>query len=53
MAAICISLNFVFWLIQILLNFVPEIPTSNDSALIQEMACPRTGDKPFSEPMMV
>ena len=39
--------------IKISLKFVPKGPISNDPALVQIMACRRSGDKPLSEPMMV
>ena len=43
--------NF-YILIQISLKFVPKGPIDNKSALVQVMACPQTGDKPFPEPML-
>ena len=38
--------------IQTSLKYVPRIPTDNKPALIQVMACRRTGDKPLPEPML-
>ena len=40
-------------LIQISLNFIPELQTDNKSSLIQVLACCRKGNNPFSEPMFV
>ena len=49
----CIFLNEnVSILIQISVKFVPKGPIDNKSALVQVMACRRTGDKPLSEPMI-
>ena len=39
-------------LIQISLMIVSKGPIDNKPALVQIMACRRTGDKPLSEPMM-
>ena len=39
--------------IKISLKFVPKGPINNNPALVQIMACRRSGDKPLSEPMMV
>ena len=39
-------------LIQISLNRVPRSPIGNKSALVQVMACLRSGDKPLPGPMM-
>ena len=39
--------------IKISLKFVPKGPINNIPALVQIMACRRSGDKPISEPMMV
>ena len=48
----CISLNEKFCiLIQISLKYFPRGPEDNKSALVQVMACRRTGDKPLLEPM--
>ena len=48
----CISMNEMFWIsIRISLNFVPKGQSDNKSALVQEMACRLTGDKPLPEPM--
>ena len=38
--------------IKISLKFVPNGPINNNLALVQIMACRRSGDKPLSEPMM-
>ena len=38
--------------IQISLKYVPRSPIDNESALVQEMAWRRRGDKPFPWPMM-
>ena len=38
--------------IQISLTLVPRIPIDNKPALVQVMACRRTGDKPLPEPMV-
>ena len=38
---------------QIPLKFIPKVPIDNKSALVQEMARRRTGDKPLPEPMML
>ena len=49
----CIFLNGNLWiLIKISLKFVPKDPINNIPALVLIMAWRRTGDKPFSEPMM-
>ena len=49
----CILMNEKFRiLIQISLKFVPKDPIDNKSALVQEMACGQTGDKPLPEPML-
>ena len=37
---------------QISLKFIPKGVIDNKPALVQVMACGRTGDKPLSEPMM-
>ena len=42
--------SYIF--IRISPKFVPEDPIDNKSALVQEMAWRRTGDKPLSEPML-
>ena len=48
-----IFINEKFYdLIQISLEFVPEGPIDNMSALVQVMAGRRTGDKPLPEPML-
>ena len=39
--------------IEISLKFVPKSPINNNPALVQKMACRRSGDKPLSWPMMV
>ena len=39
-------------LVQISPKFVPKGPIDNDSVQIRVMAWRRTGDKPFSEPML-
>ena len=39
--------------IKISLQFVPKGPINNNPALVQIMAWRRSGEKPFSEPMMV
>ena len=39
--------------IKISLKFVPKGPINNNPALVQIMACRRSGDKPLSDPMMV
>ena len=50
----CIFLNENVWiLIMISLIFVPKGPINYIPALYQIMACPRPGDKPLSEPLMV
>ena len=38
--------------IQISLECVPGSPIDNKPALVQVMACRRTGDKPLPEPML-
>ena len=38
--------------IQISMKIAPRSPIDNKAALVQVMACPRTGDKPLPEPMM-
>ena len=38
--------------IQISLKLIPRSPIDNKSALVQVMACRRTGDKPLPEAMM-
>ena len=43
----------VWILIKISLKVVPKGPIDNIPALVQIMACRRSGDKPLSEPMMV
>ena len=49
----CIFLNEnVRISIQISLKFVPKGSIDNKSALVQVMACRRTGDKPLPEAMM-
>ena len=49
----CIFMNEKFRvLIQISLKFIPRGLIENKAALVQVMACRRTGDKPLSEPMM-
>ena len=50
----CIFLNENLWIsIQISLTFVPKGPINHNPALVQIMAWRRSGDKPFSDPMMV
>ena len=50
----CIFLNENAWIsINISLKFVPNGPINNIPALVQIMAWRRSGDKPFSEPLMV
>ena len=50
----CNFLNENVWIpIKISLKFVPKGPINNIPALVQIMACRRSGDKPLSEPMMV
>ena len=50
----CIFWNENVWIpIKNSLKFVPKSPINNISAQIQIMAWRRTGDKPWSEPMMV
>ena len=44
--------NVRIW-IKISLKFVPKGPINNNPALVQIMAWRRSGDKPFSETMMV
>ena len=39
-------------LIEVSLEFVPKGPIDNKSALVQVMACRRTGDTPLPEAMM-
>ena len=39
-------------LIKISLKFVPKVPIDNKSAMVQVMACRRTGDKPLPEPSL-
>ena len=39
--------------IKISVKFVPKGPVNNNPTLVQIMAWRRSGDKPFSEPMMV
>ena len=39
-------------LIEVSLEFVPKGPIDNKSALVQVMACRRTGDMPLPEAMM-
>ena len=39
--------------IRISLKFVPEGPIGSKAALVQVMACRRTGDKPLPEPMLI
>ena len=47
----CIFLNEnLCILIRISLQFVPEAPIDNNSALVPVMACHWTGDKPLPEP---
>ena len=47
-------LNENVWiLIKISLKFVPKGSINNNPALVQIMACRRSGDKPLSEAMMV
>ena len=49
----CIFLNRnVEISIWISLKFVPRGPIDNKAAMVQEVACRRTGDKPLPEPMM-
>ena len=48
-----IFLNENAWIsIKIPLKFIPKIPINNIPALVQIMAWRRSGDKPWSEPMM-
>ena len=50
----CIFLNENAWIsINISLKFVPNGPINNIPALVQIMAWRCSGDKPFSEPLMV
>ena len=50
----CIFLDENVWIsIKISLKFVPKGPINNIPALVQMMACPRSCDKPLSQPMMV
>ena len=50
----CIFLNENVWiLIEISLKFIPNGPINNIAALVQIMAWRRSGDKPWSEPMMI
>ena len=50
----CIFLNENVWIsISISVKFISKGPTNNIPALVQKMAWHRSGDKPFSEPMMV
>ena len=49
----CIFLNENTWIvIRISLEFVPEDPIDNKSALVQVMALCQRGDKPLPEPIM-
>ena len=49
----CIFLNEKDWISNtIWLKFVNKGPINNNTALVQIMACCRTGDKPSSEPVM-
>ena len=49
-----IFLNENEWIpIKISMKFVPQGPINKIPALVQIMACRRSGDKPLSEPMMV
>ena len=49
----CIFINFIFFIsTRIALNFVPEDPTDNKSALFQIMDWRRTSGKPLFEPML-
>ena len=50
----CIFLNESVWLLnEISLNIVPNGLMNNIPALVQIMACCRTGDKPLFEPMLI
>ena len=50
----CIFFNENVWIpLKISLTFVPKDQINNIPALVQIMAWCRSGDKPFSEPMMV
>ena len=50
----CIFLNESIWIsIEISLKLVPKGPINNIPALVQIMAWRRSGNKPFSEPMLV
>ena len=42
----------VWFLIKVLLKFVPKYPIDNIPALVQVMAWRRSGEKPLSESMM-
>ena len=48
----CIFMNEKFWILIPTLKFVPKGPINNNPALVQIMAWRRSGDKPWSEPML-
>ena len=49
----CIFLNENFWIsIKDSLKFVPSSSIDNNTALVEIMACRRTGDEPLSKLMM-
>ena len=50
----CILLNENVWIsIRISVKFVPKVLINNTPSLVEIMAWCRSGDKPFSQPMMV
>ena len=50
----CIFLNENVWIsLRISLKFVPKVPINNIPTLVQITAWRRSGNKPFSEPIMV